>query len=377
MMTKDDTTALRFAATWALTLGILKLLVSVGMLLAVGSVYGEALQLTALEAFLTFTVGGVMIYWGWQIRNHHPATLRYLKYLTILCSISLVLAILAVQTAKIGIDIFAVAIFIRAYRKLRSSGEIQGETPPDHSSAEFSSVVDKNPSEQTSTIRATSGPQISWDFYSGYTKTGEERPSDPIKALPGTAEERSAWDNSQVYSRKSRDKSNEADSGEEKIRSDPMFSKETRTIHNLRLNRRQKIVLRLGVFLLVGSTLFPPWLESRTAYEGRGRSRIPVYDYVVSGGHSFILAPPYNAVGVDLSRLFVQWVIVIGGTLGLIYLWKRRDPKEHDESEWQRKQGDKRRGKINVAILLFTLAAFTVGVVVSASKMGLDAIQFS
>jgi hypothetical protein len=82
------------------------------------------------------------------------------------------------------------------------------------------------------------------------------------------------------------------------------------------MNKKQKYVLLMGIFIFALMGLFPPWNFS---FEGSG---------VVhrSGPYAFILSPPtYKPYGVegtpriDTSRLMVQCAIVVGVCCGFFF----------------------------------------------------------
>ena|GEM_PF-3400348 len=61
-----------------------------------------------------------MIFWGLRIRDAHPDTTKYVNYLIVLISISLILGVIAAQAPKIAINAWALYIFIRARNQLKT-----------------------------------------------------------------------------------------------------------------------------------------------------------------------------------------------------------------------------------------------------------------
>jgi hypothetical protein len=91
------------------------------------------------------------------------------------------------------------------------------------------------------------------------------------------------------------------------------------------MNAKQKKILVVGIAVAVLMGVFPPWTDSflfDSGAEGKFQSQSPA-------GYSFIADPPHAAnpqmqmlhtFTIDVSRLFVQWVVVVlavGG--GLVY----------------------------------------------------------
>ena len=98
----------------------------------------------------------------------------------------------------------------------------------------------------------------------------------------------------------------------------------------------KNFVMWLGILVFVLMGLFPPWL-----YTYNATIRSPVYGSFLTGsqkiaGYYFLFAPPDPAgesghgISLDITRLFVQWVIVIALTGGLIYTIKDK-PKEKEK----------------------------------------------
>jgi len=79
------------------------------------------------------------------------------------------------------------------------------------------------------------------------------------------------------------------------------------------MNRNQKIVLYIGLLLILAMSAYPPWLSIET------KTTTPFYSDTITrpGSYGFILAPPLQAVVIDLRRLGVQLVAVSIITVGL------------------------------------------------------------
>lgn len=72
------------------------------------------------------------------------------------------------------------------------------------------------------------------------------------------------------------------------------------------MNKKQKIVLWVGIAAFVLMGLYPPWMISKAPMR--------------SEGYSFVLAPPVGTIDetfcqINMPRLYIQWmiVVVIGG----------------------------------------------------------------
>ena len=72
------------------------------------------------------------------------------------------------------------------------------------------------------------------------------------------------------------------------------------------MNAKQRRLLQIGIAAAVLMGIFPPWTDSFQ------------YETVHSqgaAGYSFILDPPkaelLHSITIDLSRLVVQWVVVV------------------------------------------------------------------
>lgn len=83
------------------------------------------------------------------------------------------------------------------------------------------------------------------------------------------------------------------------------------------MNRKRRACLIVGFLLLAAATLFPPWRSSM----GRGR---------FSSSYGFLFDPPYSGDTVELSRLFVEWLLVALVTGGSFYLLKGQDSPRHE-----------------------------------------------
>lgn len=83
------------------------------------------------------------------------------------------------------------------------------------------------------------------------------------------------------------------------------------------MNKKQKIILCVGLVLFVLMGLFPSWIEQHPTRYGIQSKDL---------GHWPILMPPepsistYHRVEINFSRLVVQWTVVMIATSGLIVL---------------------------------------------------------
>jgi len=78
------------------------------------------------------------------------------------------------------------------------------------------------------------------------------------------------------------------------------------------------IILGLTITLIVVCSLFPPWYKTNTRkyYSSTMKYSSPI-------GYGFIAAPPEDAEGIDLERLFIQYVAIIVPSAGLLYLFRK------------------------------------------------------
>ena len=74
-----------------------------------------------------------------------------------------------------------------------------------------------------------------------------------------------------------------------------MLSKYVYGYEVLTMNRKQKIVLWIGIFTIVLMCLFPPWIRV-VAFEGN-------YITLASYGHQFLLSPPESMLICHTSEL--------------------------------------------------------------------------
>ena len=97
------------------------------------------------------------------------------------------------------------------------------------------------------------------------------------------------------------------------------------------MNRKQRLCLLVGFLLLIAATLFPPWRYS---------SGIGGFRYSGSA-YGFLFRPPFGDATVNLSRLFVEWVLIAFVTFGLFLsqnnsrtLAPREDDPLGRDQEW-------------------------------------------
>lgn len=86
------------------------------------------------------------------------------------------------------------------------------------------------------------------------------------------------------------------------------------------MNRKQKIVVGIGLAIILAMGLFPPWLNT-VSFQGTIAKK--------PAGFSFLFHPPdiisddeFYGVILDSTRLLVQWFLVILVAGGLILIFK-------------------------------------------------------
>jgi hypothetical protein len=105
------------------------------------------------------------------------------------------------------------------------------------------------------------------------------------------------------------------------------------------MNKKQKVVLLVGVAIIVLMGLIPPWYyhvvrteDQRIAFEGEG-------------GYAFLFSPPSFSLKssshypfedpraisrINLSRLLVQWAVVAIATAGIVLVLKDDNGRERE-----------------------------------------------
>ena len=82
------------------------------------------------------------------------------------------------------------------------------------------------------------------------------------------------------------------------------------------MSKAQGIAIIVGIVLIFGMVVFPPWRvetgKNFQRYGGHSPSN------VVCGGYAPLFAPPHRATGIDVSRLLLQWVLVGTATAGVV-----------------------------------------------------------
>jgi hypothetical protein len=94
------------------------------------------------------------------------------------------------------------------------------------------------------------------------------------------------------------------------------------------MNRKQTIILWVGlaIFLLMG--IFPPWLMTCSSGEKYGEEDAG-YHCILSSPISFSECLGYlEGSKLDLRRLYTQWIIVVVATGGLIYTFRDKQNKK-------------------------------------------------
>jgi len=89
------------------------------------------------------------------------------------------------------------------------------------------------------------------------------------------------------------------------------------------INQMQKKLIVIGIALFILMSLFPPWTYTYK-YES-------IYSEEPTG-YGFIFSPPnkklpyaVHGIKIDMSRLFIQWVIVLAATGIGIYLTSTKE----------------------------------------------------
>ena len=88
------------------------------------------------------------------------------------------------------------------------------------------------------------------------------------------------------------------------------------------MNRKQTILMWVGILALVGMSLYPPWV-ARSLHDG------VVVKYI---GHSWMTRAPapdlkYCFKSIDFDRLGIQWGMVVVITIGLMLTFRdKKDP---------------------------------------------------
>jgi hypothetical protein len=114
------------------------------------------------------------------------------------------------------------------------------------------------------------------------------------------------------------------------------------------MNSKQKVALWIGVGLIVGTCLYPPWVSVSSA---PGRFKTP------SGYHWLFSSQPDEPLELDTPRLLIQWVAIAALTAG--FLWATPSLQLglvfSPMATWW-----KRHWKTTVAIVLLVLALLGV-----------------
>ncbi|MCK5708093.1 MAG: hypothetical protein KAI43_10610 [Candidatus Aureabacteria bacterium] len=93
------------------------------------------------------------------------------------------------------------------------------------------------------------------------------------------------------------------------------------------MNFKQKIVLWIGIAIIVGMGIFPPWKVERGKKSNMFNEVFNDDKYtpslIISNGYHFLFNPPSRAKGIDVGRLFVQIGLVTIITGGLLLTIKK------------------------------------------------------
>lgn len=88
------------------------------------------------------------------------------------------------------------------------------------------------------------------------------------------------------------------------------------------MNKKQKIILWIGIIIIVLMGLFPPY-ERAIILPSFGPD-----DPSVRISYGFLFEPPILDVKIDFARLAIQWIIVSVLTAGAIYTTKDQKDKK-------------------------------------------------
>jgi len=75
------------------------------------------------------------------------------------------------------------------------------------------------------------------------------------------------------------------------------------------MNKKQIIVLWIGIAAIVVMGIIPPWVVS-------------IQGAIEQRGYGFILIPPEKYCHINTSRLYVQWIMVAVVTGGFLVTFK-------------------------------------------------------
>lgn len=97
------------------------------------------------------------------------------------------------------------------------------------------------------------------------------------------------------------------------------------------INKNQRLIIIIGMAIIVFMGLFPPW-----TYTFKVQS---IYSEKPAG-YSFIASPPAKnsndqrqGIKIDMSRLLIQWVVVIAASgCGVLLATKRKDENSEQNS---------------------------------------------
>lgn len=106
------------------------------------------------------------------------------------------------------------------------------------------------------------------------------------------------------------------------------------TKETLTMNKKQIIVLWIGIIVIVLMGLFPPWTLNGEAASVflvslRDSTSIRQYDFPM---YRFILTPPKTLnvaflLRIDFNRLLLQWIMVAVITAGFVVSFKEKSRK--------------------------------------------------
>lgn len=86
------------------------------------------------------------------------------------------------------------------------------------------------------------------------------------------------------------------------------------------LNKRQRKIIVVGVVVIMMMGIFPPWKLTLNSHKFRDQE---------PAGYRLLINPPesegWYSAEIDLTRLLVQWILVVIGTGLAVFLTGNKD----------------------------------------------------
>jgi polyferredoxin len=86
------------------------------------------------------------------------------------------------------------------------------------------------------------------------------------------------------------------------------------------MNKKQKKVIWIGLIIFILMGLFPPWIDDVECFNPSSEPSHSGGTVFVTRSYGFLFIPPRGMAFVDLTRLLVQWLLVIAVTAWMVYL---------------------------------------------------------